>query len=294
MKNIFILGADGFIGTALAKVLLKNNKVYGSTRRSALTKNEDIEMYENFEPLNHNSIKGIVEKHDIDIVINCIAMANVDDCEKNNSQAEKINVGLVKLLTGLSNDQGFKLVHFSSNAVYSGEHPLYSEHDFREPKNIYGELKSKADDYIESNCSDYLLARIMTVFGNNQKHHRTNPAKFIVDRLIRGESTYLVNDVFNNLLYINDLTYALDKLIELDLQGTFNISGDEVVNRYEFGLLIAKALSLDESLIIECDSSKFGVLANRAANTSFDNNKIKSVIDFYATPLTKAILKDFL
>jgi dTDP-4-dehydrorhamnose reductase len=104
----------------------------------------------------------------------------------------------------------------------------------------------------------------------------------------------LVNDVYNNLLYINDLTYALDKLIELDQQGTFNISGDEVVNRFEFGLLISKALSLNENLIIECDSSKFGVLANRAANTSFNNNKIKSVIDFRPTPLIDAILKGFL
>jgi dTDP-4-dehydrorhamnose reductase len=293
LKNIFILGADGFIGTALAKVLSKNNNVYGSTR-SSHAKNLYAVMYECFNPLDNYSIKDIVKKRSIDIVINCIAMANVDDCEKNIIQAEDINVGLVKSLTDLSVSQGFKLVHLSSNAVYSGDSPLYSEDELREPKNIYGKLKSAADKYIETNCSNYLIARVMTVFGNNEKYHRTNPAKFIVDRLALGESTYLVNDVYNNLLYINDLTYALDKLIELDQQGTFNISGDEVVNRFEFGLLISKALSLNENLIIECDSSKFGVLANRAANTSFNNNKIKSVIDFRPTPLIDAILKGFL
>jgi dTDP-4-dehydrorhamnose reductase len=293
LKNIFILGADGFIGTALIERLSISNKVYGSTR-SANARTKDIKMYENFNALNINNIRGVVEKHSIDIVINCIAMANVDECEKNAIQAEHVNVGLVKLLTDLSNNQGFKLIHFSSNAVYSGEEPLYSEGDLREPKNLYGKLKSKADDYIEDNCSNYLIARIMTVFGNNQQYHRSNPAKFIVDRLARGEKTYLVNDVFNNLLYINDLTYVIDKLINLDVQGTFNISGDVVTNRFEFGLLIAETLHLDKNLLIECDSSKFGILANRAANTSFNNSKIKKLIGFNATPITKVISEDFL
>lgn len=293
MKNIFILGADGFIGTALIKRLSINNNLYGSTR-SASARTKNIEMYENFNPLDTNNIKEVVEKHSIDIVINCVAMANVDECEKNVIQADLVNVGLVKLLTDLSNNQGFKLIHFSSNAVYSGEKPLYSENDLREPKNLYGKLKSRADDYIEANCSNYLIARIMTVFGNNQEHHRSNPAKFIVDRLARAEKTYLVNDVFNNMLYINDLTYALNELINFDIQGTFNISGDEVTNRFEFGLIIAEILNLDKSLLIECDSSKFGVLANRAANTSFNNRKIKKLIGFKATPIKKAILEDFL
>jgi dTDP-4-dehydrorhamnose reductase len=293
MINVLILGSSGYIGGSLYNQFQKLSyiNVYEANRecndggngRQVILNIDDLSSLESF----------IKEKH-INVVINCVAISNVEQCEKDYSYAKSINVEFVGELVSLINRQEIKLVHFSTNAVYCGDKAPYNELDNKEPKNKYGRLKALADDIIENNCNNYMIARIMTVFGKPLPNTRGNPADFIISRLKQEIETYLVTDVYNNMLYIEDLINVMTEAVRLDLSGSYNISGDETLNRYEFGCRIASVLSLDKEKLIPCTSDKFGSLSSRAFDTSFDNSKIKLEMNVKFSTIESAIRKAYL
>lgn len=288
MKNILILGSNGFVGRSLVDYFNSQHgfRVFGTVRGShSKDNNEAIQ----FDIDKIKDLVKIISDKSIDIVINCIAMANVDQCDKNRDLSIRINYTFVKELVDLLNEIDVKLINFSTNAVYSGENPLYAEDSEQLPKNSYGEDKKKADAYVEEHSSNFVIARIMTLFGVPHVDSRTNPSDFIVKNLQAGKETYLVADVYNNFLYIKDLVKVIHILIMNDANGAFNISGNEVYNRYEFGLIIAKTLGLTDELIISCTSDKFGMMSSRAPNTSFCNEKVKCATKMEFMTIQEAI-----
>jgi len=285
--NVLILGADGFVGSALCHKLNPFFNLNIHSRNVAKTKKYNQNSI--LPTLDELTLHQFLKDNSIDFVINCVAMANVDSCDKQPKLAAKVNLELPKLLVKLSNELAFKLIHFSTNGVYNGIKPPYSELSEKIPLNLYGELKANADDYIEKNCLNYIIIRPMTIYGYASDSVRTNPVKMIINKLTNNEKMYLVNDVKNNYLYINDLAYVTLELINNRSNGTFNVSGDESLNRFELGILVANTLGFDESSITECDSSKFGSMTKRAPDTSFDNSKIKEEITFKPRSLEDAI-----
>ena len=70
-KKILIAGISSSLGTALAKVLLKNNySVLGLTRKSAtkLGNRSNLKVYENFDYHNLQELSSL----DFDVFISCI------------------------------------------------------------------------------------------------------------------------------------------------------------------------------------------------------------------------------
>ncbi len=291
MKNILVLGGSGFVGRSLVNSLNLDvdTKVFYSTRIK-----EDSNENFKFDLEQLDELEKIIEEKKITILINCIAMSNVDDCEKNSQRAQFVNVEFVKFLVYLTNRMKIKLIHFSTNAVYSGDEPLYKETSKHNPKNQYGKLKSLADQIILENCENYCIARIMTVYGKALKGVRTNPSEFIIERLKKAMPLNLVTDIYNNMLYIDDLVKVVKYIIINDLNGSYNISGDQVLSRYEFGCIIAKVMNMDSNIITPCSSELFGELTKRAPDTSFDNSKVKEDTGIVFTKVEDAIRECYL
>jgi dTDP-4-dehydrorhamnose reductase len=289
MKKILLLGGVSFSG-------YRFYNLYKHEYEIICTHNDEIGFensanYYKLDILKFDQVKNLIELIQPDIIINTISIANVDECEKNKTITKKINyefiVQLVDYLLGY--DDRIYLIHFSSNAVYDGQEPLYSELTPSNPKNYYGLTKMKADIYIENKYNNYLIARPITMIGENETFQRGNPFTFIYNKLKANVEIKLVNDVFVNFLYVNDLCWCINKLISQDIKGIFNISGDEILSWHSFGLKIAKELDLNCDLINSCSINDFPTLATRPRNTSFDNRKIKSAIRFKATNINKVI-----
>ncbi|OUR98813.1 hypothetical protein A9Q84_05210 [Halobacteriovorax marinus] len=287
MKRILILGSNSYVAFFLGLELGLKNSVFGVSRSAQ----EEVIGVKNIvgNSIDMSFISSLLDKEKIDIVINCICMGIVDECERDQDQARILNYTHVKKLVELTNFKKIKLVHLSSNAVYDGDDPLYSENSVMEPKNCYGKVKAEADKFILEKSNDFLLIRPMTIYGPKKEFHRNNPATLIIHFLSQNKDMKLVNDVYGNLLYIEDLIRVSTQLIADNYTGVFNISGDEVVNRFELGQIIKKSLENCESNLEECSSDAFPSLAARAPNTSFLNKKIKDTIGYKFTRLEDGI-----
>ena len=281
MKNVLLLGESGFVGSVVYSSLHCVCNVY------TLTQNKKITIDNVFEVT--DDIFNSIEVNNIDVVINCIAMANLDQCENKKLDCKLVNTTFVTHIVDYLKDKDIKLVHISSNAVYDGLNAPYSESSLREPINYYGLCKSKADTYIENNLNNYAIARPITVYGPRKIEQRDNPVSFIVKKILSGESFELVDDNIVNMIHVEDLSNAIKKLSLSDLKGVYNLSGNVSECRYDLGIRIAKIMGSDLNKINKVSGSSFKMAAKRPYDTSFDNKKMKEALNIEPKDIDIAI-----
>ena len=287
--RILLLGLTSNIGFKFYLNFFKEFDIYATYRSlpKIITNNKKLIRVES---LSKTFLKDVINKIEPDIIINTIAEGNIDKCEQNYNSCKLLNVILVENLVEILKNKNIKLIHFSSNAIYNGENSPYSDNSTPLPVNNYGKSKLKADRIIIKNLKNYLLLRPITIIGSSEIFQRLNPATFIIDKLNNNNNIKLVNDDIVNFLYIDDLIDIMYQLIKKDIIGEFNISGNEILNRYELGELIMRNMNTSAT-ILECSSKEFKSFASRAKNTSFDNSKIKNILNFNFTHVDTAIKK---
>ena len=83
----------------------------------------------------------VLAKHQPNIVIHTAGLANVEECEFNPDLAQKVNVDLAKNIAIACSNQGIKLVHISTDHLFSGNQELTSEEAKTSPVNSYAKTK---------------------------------------------------------------------------------------------------------------------------------------------------------
>ncbi len=113
--KILITGAGGQLGqelvrnTALRKLTGTENAVMIPKARSEL----DI--------TDTDALERFFDENRPEAVINCAALTNVDRCETEPEEAERINCGGVEKLCRFAEKQGFALIQLSTNFVFDGK-----------------------------------------------------------------------------------------------------------------------------------------------------------------------------
>ncbi|EOX1305317.1 NAD(P)-dependent oxidoreductase [Vibrio cholerae] len=284
MKKVLVLGSTSFTGHSILSNIRNNFECYECSRNKETAHLEFDVFHDHI-----NKIENFIKVNNIEYVINCISNGNVDSCETDPEVASKINYEFVKELCDIQKNVKFHLIHLSSNAVYDGEHAPYSERSEPNPINMYGRIKAKADKYLKDNSPLFTLLRPITMYGENYKGQRHNPFSYFYEQLMLEKDIVAVNDVYVNMLNVNDLVFVVGKVINDDVVGEFNISGDDVLNRYEFVMLIKKYIPSSKSKIISTNSNSFVTPAKRPKNTSFDNSLMKNTFNFVPESIDKAI-----
>lgn len=225
------------------------------------------------------------------IILNLISLGSPDYCELNPAASWQTNHNLpVTLYDALAEREFGKFIQFSSNGVYAGDNPPYSETSYCAPVNIYGRHKLAADEYLlKQNDTRILIVRPTTMYGVKPEGGRDNPVGMIIQNILSGKSVKLVNDLKVNLLFVGDLCEYLDRLIKKDASGLFNIAGNQILSRYDIGVVVASVLSCDTSLMTPCSMADFQAVAKRPLDTTFSTSLLKKVTGFEATSLEKVL-----
>lgn len=282
MKNILLLGHNGFVGSNVNDIL--------SIEEGVRVHTLDLKITKNNLSCKKLTVSSLIDDLDIDVIVNCIAKANLDQCEEDKEACKLINTEFVKAIVDILRIKTkVKLVHISTNAVYDGKFAPYNEGAECHPINYYGVCKAKADKYIEENLENYAIARPITVYGPKSIDQRDNPVSFIIKKLISGEDLKLVDDNIVNMIHVDDLKHAIKKLALGEHLGVFNISGDVSECRYELGVRVLKILKLESEKIKKVDGSCFSVKAPRPLDTSFDNSKMKNELGIRPIDIDLAI-----
>ena len=153
--KIAVIGKNGQLATCLKEVSPKDLDItfYGSDK-------VDITRSETYDPLDTS-----------DLIINCSAYTAVDRAEEFPEDAFAVNrMGVIQLVA-FCEAHHIKLIHFSTDFVFSGEGSTPNkEEDFTGPKSIYGASKLAGEEVIlQSSLSAFVIRTswLYSPFGHN-------------------------------------------------------------------------------------------------------------------------------
>jgi dTDP-4-dehydrorhamnose reductase len=274
-KKIFITGGAGLLGSNLAILLKEKYDVLISTHNQS-SKIKKI-VSEKVNLVSSSEIYNFFFKHKPDIVIHTAGLTNVNLCEEIPLQAKVQNVNIAKNIANASIEHGAKLIHISSDHLFSGLQKLANEGESFSPLNEYARSKCKAEEEVLKINSKCLIIR--TNFYGWGPSHRRSFSDEIIYSLEKNIEVNLYNDIFYTPILINSLGEAMIDLAELNHSGIFNIVGSERVSKLEFGQRLAKVFNLDESLIHESSYFNNELVLEKPRDMSLSNNKIEMILD---------------
>lgn len=136
--KILILGASGMAGHMLYTVLNESEKFeLLGTINSTKFRNDNIEL----NIYDRNKLDGIIDGFQPDFVINCIGVL-IKGSKSNPEYAIYANSFFPHYLASLSKQKGFKLIHISTDCVFSGKKGMYAEDDLKDAIDTYGMSKN--------------------------------------------------------------------------------------------------------------------------------------------------------
>ena len=136
---------------------------------------------------------------------------------------------------------GGRLVHVSSDAVFSGAAIRYDETCLPDPITPYGAAKAAAETAVNAITPTAVTARTSLIIGDGDSPHEA-----LVHSLATGRARgMLFTDDVRCPVHVVDLAAALLELAVSDYHGVHHVAGSDAVSRYELGLLIARRDGLD-------------------------------------------------
>ena len=145
--KILILGATGMLGNSMFRFLStdKNLDIYATSRsssaRSYFSKELGDKIIPNVDVENQDSLVEVLNKVKPNVVINCIGLVKQLADANDPLKALPINSLLPHRLAGLCELVGSRLIHISTDCVFSGKKGNYKESDLPDCYDLYGRSK---------------------------------------------------------------------------------------------------------------------------------------------------------
>ncbi len=211
-----------------------------------------------------------------DLVIHTAGMTNVDACEKDREQAMYVNGALAGHVASAAAACGCRLVHISTDHLFSGDTPSVDENEVPAPVNAYGVSKLHGEQSVLEAKSDALVIR--TNFYGWGHRHRRSFSDWIITSLRQGREITVFDDVYYTPILIDDLVSTVHQLVDLNASGIFNVVSDERVSKYDFALALAKEFGLDSNLVVRGSLSDVELQAVRPKDMSLSNRKVVELL----------------
>ncbi|MEU4242815.1 sugar nucleotide-binding protein [Actinoplanes sp. NPDC026619] len=140
---------------------------------------------------------------------------------------------------------GARLLHVSSEAVFSGREVEYDETAQPDPVYFYGAAKAAAETAVRAIDPAAAVVRTSLIVGDGRGAHETLTHDLIAGR----RSGALFTDQIRKPVHVDDLADALLELSGNDYRGVLNVAGTDPISRYDLGVLVARRDGLDPALI---------------------------------------------
>jgi dTDP-4-dehydrorhamnose reductase len=202
-----------------------------------------------FEAAQFQQTRKLVEEARPDIVINTVAFVGIDACEKEPEKALCLNALYPKFLSELSNEMGFLLVHFSTDAVFNdSKEDFYNEDDLPSPLNMYGFTKYGGDCFIQNIAREYYIFRLSILFGLTSKNSQF--VEKMLQRVKEGQKILrIADDIIASPTYSRDVALEIKKIVGSDLDfGLYHVANLGEASLYDLMEEILRNLNLKVKL----------------------------------------------
>lgn len=270
-SNLLIFGGTGLLGNCFIENYKNIKKIHLAINK---TKPND----KNLKFVDTNKVaflKRYLVKEKIDTILNFAGLTNIEKCQKNKKKSYISNYILPIKLAQISKEIGINYI-FISTDNFSFKSKKLSENSKVIPLNNYSKNKIKSEKKIIQIYPKSLIIRTnFYCVGNLQNKSFSD---IILKTIKLGKKINLFKDVYYTPIYAKLLFAYIFKLLEEKKSGLFNISSNEIITKYEFGLKICKIFNLNKELICPDYLKKRKDLVRRPFNMSLNNTKLKKIL----------------
>src|SRR5689334_7882220 len=137
MTRTLVLGSAGMLGHMVVEQLLADGHSVTALQRRASTEPHIVEA----DVLDFVGLDGFLRQREFDAVVNCVGILNRTS-HVDPPLTVLTNSYLPQWLGVRAPDYSFRLVHISTDCVFSGETGPYSEHSPPDAQDLYGRTKA--------------------------------------------------------------------------------------------------------------------------------------------------------
>lgn len=220
-------------------------ETFGSIREASAKRHFVPELHDALIPNVHlDGESGLLSAFAVakpDVVINCIGIIKQLPNANDHLESLAINATLPHRLVKYCDATGARLVHFSTDCVFSGKQGNYREEDFPDAYDLYGRTKLLGEVAYENS-----VTLRTSIIG-----HELNRSKSLIDWFLSqsGEVKGFTKAVFSGLPTIEVARVVKDYVIpNVNLSGLFHLSVDPI-NKYDLLNLVASTYGKSTNII---------------------------------------------
>lgn len=207
-------------------------------------------------------------------VLNCVGNCALKSCELDPAMAHTINVRSAEAIVANVRAHGARLVHLSSDLVFSGtHHGNYVETDPVDPVTIYGKTMAEAEARIAAAVPEAALLRISLPMGPSFNRH-AGAIDWIQSRFRNNRPATLYFDEVRSCTYCDDLNDVFAWFLNNDAAGLFHLGGPRALTLYQIAQVINRVGGYDPFLLKGCPRKDAGPMPPRAGNVSMCSGKL--------------------
>ena len=253
--KILVFGTTGMLGNAIFRFLSKDLSfdVYGTVRNESafcyFSDEQSNRLITGVDVENNDSVIKAFAVAQPDVVINCVGLVKQHSDTSDPLQAIPINTLLPHRLAALCQATRARLVHISTDCVFSGVKGNYIESDFPDASDLYGRSKLLGEvDY------PHAITLRTSIIGHELSGQRSLVSWFLAqENAVKG----FTRAIFSGLPSVELARVVRDEVLPRpELQGLYHLAA-KPINKFDLLNLVAIAYEKDieiipdESLVIE-------------------------------------------
>ncbi|MEE1761246.1 SDR family oxidoreductase [Streptomyces sp. SP18BB07] len=253
--RLLIIGGSGFLGGELARRAVAAGHETSATRTTRPPDaRRDVPPGVSWHALDLRDPAGPAE------VLARVAPSVVVNASSGGSDWAVTAEGGVRVAQAVAG-RGCRLIHVSSDAVFSGDDGPYDETRLPDPVTPYGAAKAAAETGVRLLAPDAVVVRTSLIIGDG--HAPSAHERHVHDLVAGDRDGVLFTDVVRCPVHVTDLAAALLELAASEAVGVRHVAGPDALTRHELGVLVARRDGLDPTRLPagrQADGARRGAL----------------------------------
>lgn len=227
MYKILITGAAGQLGSEITE--RSNEHGY---------KTIPLSKYE-LDIADSAAVKEAFLRHEPTHVIHCAAWTAVDDCERHQVKAERINADGTRHVVHAASEVGAHVTYISTDYVFNGKKDSpYEESDSPSPISAYGLTKLQGETCTRPNDA---IVRVSWVCGKNG----SNMVKTILKIAKESSELSFVDDQIGHPTFADDASLRILELATNNSSGIWHVTNQGQTSWFEFAKNVINFAGID-------------------------------------------------
>jgi dTDP-4-dehydrorhamnose reductase len=241
--KILVLGATGMAGHTISIYLKEAAYEVIAFSRREFKYCENI----NRDITDFAFLRSILEEGNYDSVINAIGILN-EEAEDKKSLAVLLNSYLPHYLSDITKNMKTRVIHISTDCVFSGKNGGYTETSFRDGQTFYD--RSKALGELE-NHKDLTFRN--SIIGPDMNKNGIGLFNWFMKQ--EGKINGFTKALWTGVTTIT-LAKAIEKALEENLTGLYNLVNNENINKFDLLMLFNRHMKDNSITILPSNAAK--------------------------------------